>query len=152
MDEFEVAPGVLYKTKNNRHELHLNGANGESVRWDYQEIAKSPSAWYETLRAVALAMQYGPTAAKAQIQLEHLRKEIPSGMLPCNVCGSFFGVDHREFYRFCATLNGKTFSDYQCSEECNKKRKQLVFKEEMGEDFMKRWSSQVFGDEESTEC
>jgi len=143
-EEVEIAPGILYRTKDNKHEVILRDLNGESIRWEYEEILHNPASWYDSLRAVALAMRYGPTAAKNQISQEYLKKLIPSGMIVCNVCGSLFGVDPTEFYRFVANLNGKTFHEFQCSDACHNKRKDAVYNEELGRDFMDKWSKDIY--------
>jgi hypothetical protein len=138
--EYEIAPGVVYETKQNQHKLILTDSRGDSISWDLREIQDSPASWFESLRAVSLACKYGPSAARSQISQEKLEALIPPGMIVCNMCGSLFGVDASDFYRFCATLNGKEYCDFQCSEDCHISREQEVYKKELGGDFLESWS------------
>lgn len=145
--EFEIAPGVIYRTKQNKQQLHLTDSRGESICWDFEEIQTNPAAWFESMRAVALACRYGPSAAKNQISQEKLQALLPSGMIVCNVCSSLFGVEPSEFYRFCTTLNGKDYCDFQCSEECHEARKHEVYSKELGDEFITSWAKKFSQDE-----
>jgi len=131
--QYEIAPGIVYEVKNNKQSLFLEDSQGRRIYWDFEEITSDPSAWLESLKAVALACKYGPSAARNQIQLEKERALLPVGMIMCNVCSSLFGVDPEELYRFHAEINGKTQLDFQCSEECHEQRKRQAHRSQFGE-------------------
>lgn len=133
MREVEVAPGIFFSSVGSNYKLLIRSATEETVSWDFDEIKLDPQEWFNSLQTVALAMRHGPTIAFKRVKEAKEEKKTPVGSLLCNVCNIKFTVGPGYPHVFTAKLNGKTFCDYQCSEMCNKLRREVVFKQELGE-------------------
>ena len=144
MSRQQVAPGVFLKEAEGRYTLWVEDKDEEIFGWDYEEIRNNPDAWFASLKTVALATQYGPSAIKSWVKNKQLELESPYNSILCNVCDNKFVAGPQHPFVFAANLNGKKFLEFQCSAVCAKERQQQVYKSEMGEDFMKLWSTQVF--------
>lgn len=131
--EIEIAPGVFFSGHKGHFKLLIKSAAEEIISWDYDEIKSNPQEWFNSLKIVALAMQHGPTIAYRRVKEVRAEKDTPIGTLLCNICNTKFRVAPGHPYVFTAKLNGKSFCDYQCSEACNKIRRQKVYTEELGE-------------------
>ena len=139
-EETEIAPGVFFKKERGQFRVCIQDGDSELIAWDYEEICKSADAWLSSLKAASLATQHGPSVAHSWVEKKRAEKYAPSGSLYCNICKKQFMVELNRPYAFIAQLNGVKYQDYQCSEECNKKRYHEVYNQEMGSDFMKLWS------------
>jgi hypothetical protein len=144
MSNQEVSPGIFLKEINGRHTLWIEDQDEELFGWDYEEIRTNPDAWFSSLKAVSLATQYGPSVAKKWVKDRQAELDSPYNSIVCNVCEQKFIAAPDHPFVFAASLNGKKFLEFQCSDVCCKKRQQSVYKEEIGEDFMELWSSKVF--------
>jgi hypothetical protein len=139
-EEIEIAPGLFFKKEQGHFRVCIQEQGSELIVWDYEEICESPEAWFASLKAASLATQHGPSVARAWVEKKREEKYAPSGSLYCNMCNKHFVVELNHPFAFIAHLNGIRYQDYQCSEECNKKRYQQVYNKEMGSDFMKLWA------------
>lgn len=144
--EIEIAPGIIFKEIQGNFSLCFKDEKEDLIVWDHEEVKNDPQIWLSSLKAVVTATQYGPTVAREWISKKKQETEVPPGGLFCTMCKQLFvaGPDHP--YVFAAKLNGKKFYDLQCSEICNKLRREHVYHEEMGPDFMSLWSNKVFKD------
>lgn len=134
--ELEIAPGVFFSGRNGQFKLLIKSTTDEIVGWDFDEVKADPEEWFNSLRIVALAIQHGPSIAFRRVKEAKDEKQTPAGTLFCNVCNTKFLVGPGYPYIFTAKLNGKHFCDYQCSEICNRLRRENVFKTELGENFV----------------
>lgn len=141
--EIEVAPGVFFSGKNGQYKLLIRATSEEVVAWDFEEIKREPQEWFNSLRTVALAIQYGPTIAFKRIKEAKAEKQTPVGTLHCNICNTKFIVGPGHHYIFAAKLNGKNFCDYQCSEICHRLRKEIVYRTELGENFINEFPKAI---------
>ena len=139
----EIAPGVLFKGGKDGYKLCLMDENEEIIEWDYQEICLDPVAWYNSLRAVATAVQFGPSAARKSVRNMKSDVNPPSASLCCNVCTTKFVVREAHPFVFSATLNGHRYLEFQCSPECNEQRKKAIYESELGDAFMDLWKNKV---------
>jgi hypothetical protein len=140
----EIAPGVFFEDKGNKCCLVIRNKNEEIIAFDYQEVCGDVKAWLQSLQLVAVAIQYGPTVVKDRVKRKKAELKIPFGSLFCNVCDKRFIITPTHPYAFIAKLNNKSYYEFQCSEECNKKRKLEVYSDEIGEDFIKLWETKVY--------
>ena len=134
--DVEVAPGVFFSGKNGQFKLLLKAPHEEMVGWDFEQIKQDPQEWFDSLSIIALAIQHGPTIAFRRVKEAKAEKQTPIGSLQCNICNIKFMVGPSYPYIFTAKLNGKTFCDYQCSEMCNRLRRESVYRTELGENFI----------------
>jgi len=139
----EIAPGVLFKRAKDGYKLCLMDESKEVIEWDYQEICLDPTAWYDSLRAVATAVQFGPSAARKSAKIMKFGVNSPSGSLCCNVCTTKFIVREAHPFVFSATLNGHHYLEFQCSPKCNEQRKKAIYESELGDAFMDLWKNKV---------
>jgi len=130
----KIAPGIYFKEDNGRYSLVLMDRKTELIAWDYEEIRSDYYAWYSSLKAVALATQHGPSIAKSWINKKKTNSLTSVGSLLCNICNQQFVAESEHPYAFIANLGGKKFNDLQCSELCNKLRRQQVYSEETSKD------------------
>lgn len=141
----EIAPGIYFRElKRGGYCITFEDSGKELIAWDYEEVKDDPLIWFHTLKAVAEATKHGPSVAKAWILQKKKESEIPPGGLFCTMCKTLFMATPDHPYVFAATLNGKKFYDFQCSEICNKLRHEQVYREEIGDDFINKWSSDFF--------
>jgi len=139
-EEVEIAPGVFFKKNQDRFCVCIQDNGSELIAWDYEEIRNNVDAWFSSLKAASLATQYGPSVARTWVEKKRAEKRPPAGSLICNICSKKFVVEINHPFAFVACLSGVNYQDYQCSEECNKKRYHDVYSNEMGSDFMKMWA------------
>ena len=140
MKQEEIAPGIYFKEDRGQFRLTVEDGLKELIAWDFDEIKEKPEAWLSSLKAVCLATQKGPSVAKNWIERKKSQNKVLPNTLICNVCQNKFVVEVNRPYAFIANLNGHNYHDYQCSEECNKKRYQEIYNKEMGSDFMRLWT------------
>ncbi|RJR08378.1 hypothetical protein C4588_05605 [Candidatus Parcubacteria bacterium] len=141
--ELEIAPGVFFSGKNGQFKLLIKASQEEIIAWDWGEIKNDPQEWFSSLKIVALAVQHGPTIALRRVKEAKAEKQTPAGTLLCNICNTKFVVGPGYPFIFTAKLNGKNYCDYQCSEICNKTRREMVFKNELGENFVNEFPKSV---------
>jgi len=136
-----LAPGVEIRELDGRFQLWIKHNDESIIGWDFEEIAKSPKSWISSLKTTILAITQGPSAVKRHVDQRKSQVKLSPDML-CMVCGRSIRAATTEYY-FSATLNNKHFRDYQCSAECNKKRKEQVLRQELGTDFIDKWSGKL---------
>lgn len=143
MKKVEIAPGVFFQKEKGHFKISFlePGSDKELIAWDYEEICGSADAWFSSLKAISLATQYGPSVAKDWVEQKRIENGNPAGSLVCNVCDRKFVVEINRPFAFIVRIGGRNYHDYQCSEECNKKRYKNVYEGEMGGEFMKLWKN-----------
>jgi len=139
----EIAPGVFFENKKSEYCLVIKNKEEEVTAVDYKEVCNDAKSWLQSLQLVAIAIQYGPTVVKDRVKRKKAELKIPFGSILCNICSRKFAITPAHPYTFIERLNNKNYYEFQCSEECNRKRKLEVYNEEMGEDFIKLWETKV---------
>ena len=137
--QIEIAPGVFFKKDKDTQQLIIADKDKELIGWDYREVCESPEKWLDSLKAVAVAVSYGPSAVKSFVERKKRELDIPAGMVLCTVCNTKFLVGPTHPYSFIVKLNNKNYYEFHCSETCSSKRRKDVYKSEMGEEFMELW-------------
>lgn len=141
MRNYVLAPGIEVIENENRFELWIKHKEEPLIGWDFEEISKNPKSWISSIKAVITVITQGPVAVKNLVEKKKSEIKLAPDML-CMVCGRKINAINTNFC-FSATLNGKNFRDYQCSAECNKKRKEQVLRQELGSDFIEKWAGKA---------
>lgn len=143
-EEIEICPGVFLRGEKGKFSLQIRTGGEVITAWDYDQVCLDPVAWAESLRTIAITMQYGPTVAKNRILQKKPELDVPIGPMFCNICSKKFVLGPNHPYFFKGVLNGKNYLDFQCGEICNRKRRAAVYGEVLGEDFLTRWNKDVY--------
>ena len=144
-DQIEVAPGLYFIGEKGKFRLSLHLHGQEATSWDYEQICLDPRAWFESLKCVANTIQFGPTVAKKRFENKKAELDVPIGVMYCNICSKKFVLGPNHSFYFKADLKGKKYLDFQCSEDCTKKRRECVYGQVLGEDFLTKWNKDVCG-------
>jgi len=137
--QIEIAPGIYFIGQNGQYMLQFKHGDQDIIGWDFEEVKQNPQIWFDSLKAVALAVQYGPSVAFKKVRETRQERECPVGLLLCNICNKKVVVGPDYPYVFIAKLNGKSFHDYQCSQECHLQRKNTVYRTELGAKFIEEF-------------